>query len=331
MSAAGAASGAETVDAISVIFTSRDDPWLFRALDSMRAISPAGLDVETVVVLHASPAGYTERVLAAAADFGRAISVCALDRKPSTIAEARNCGAHAARHETLWFLDSDCVIAPDALDSLIGRPNRIANGRIVFEPNGSGFSRQNCLLRTIGYRGLRGRLPYMPNLLVSRKLFTQIGGFRPDLSCGEDFELGDRLVRAGHVPEFLPGLSVTHLDDQHRAKTIKNWYRNGRGGGLRSLLAPSSERQARRPLFLLVPEEWLRHGPGYATVSLLGTLVLSCGYHTGRIWARCTGRAPAAVPPAHGAAPAWVWRAGDPLPTAARQHRAPVPALEDAQ
>jgi hypothetical protein len=332
MSGAGpAAAGGDTVDAISMIFTSRDDPWLFHALDSTRTVIPAGLEVETVVVLHASPRDYTERVLAAAAGFERAITVCALDRQPSTIAEARNCGAGAARHETLLFLDSDCVIAPDALSGLKGRPNRIANGPIVFEPSGSGFSRQNCLLRTIGYRGLRGRLPYMPNLLLSRELFAQIGGFRPDLSCGEDFELGDRLVRAGHVPEFLPGLSVTHLDDQRRSKTVKNWYRNGRGGGLRSLLAPPSERRVRRSLFLLVPEEWLRHGLGYAAVSLLGSVVLSCGYHTGRIWGRCTGRAPAAVPPADTAEPAWVWRAGGPVPAAAPRSRVPIPALGDAQ
>jgi hypothetical protein len=297
--------GQQTVTAVSMIFTSRDDPWLFRALDGARNVDAAGLELETVIVLHRSPRAYADLVLAAAAGFGRAITVCGLDRQASTIAEARNCGAVAARHGTLLFLDSDCVLAGDALRGLKGRPNGIGNGEVVFEPGVSAFSRHNCLLRTIGYRGLRGRLPYMPNLLIGRDLFFQTGGFRAELSCGEDFELGDRLVRSGHLPDFLPGLTVTHLDDQRRAKTVKNWYRNGRGGGLRSLLAPPAERRSRRPLFLLLPEEWLGHGAGYAAVSLLGSLVLSGGYHCGRIRARLTGCTPPAKPSPPAGSPGW--------------------------
>ncbi|QMU69782.1 glycosyltransferase family 2 protein [Streptacidiphilus sp. P02-A3a] len=289
---------------LSVVLTSRDDPWLFRALRAVQQTRPGGEPLETVVVLHRSRPDYTRRVLAAADAFGRPITVCALDDDP-TISGARNCGAGQAAHRTLLFLDSDCELAPDALRGLARWSGAVANGRVVFRPGGSAFSRNNCLLREIGYQGLRGRMPYMPNLLIDRDVFDRVGGFRPDLSCGEDFELGDRLVRAGAAPEYLPGLTVTHLDDQHWTKTLRNWFRNGRGGGTRRLLAPPAERRSRRPLFLVVPQEWSRHGPQYAAVSLLGSLVLALGYLAGRARPALRPVPPlAAYPPA----PAWVRR-----------------------
>lgn len=133
---------------------------------------------------------------------------------------ARNRGAEAASGEVLFFVDADCVAAPDALvrvraafaaspdlDALVGsyddapaHPSFLSQYRNLLHH----FTHQTAAESLSTFWGACGA--------VRARAFAAVGGFDETYTrpCIEDVELGYRLRRAGHAIRIDKKLRVKH-------------------------------------------------------------------------------------------------------------------------
>ena len=146
-------------------------------------------------------------------------------------AAARNVGARAASGEILAFIDSDCTASPAWLQELLpafSDAQTAAVGGLV-----DGLYRDTSIDRyesvmsslTLGNRERTGNSGddtfYLPscNLLVRRRSFHAVGGFRDEMHVGEDVDLTWRLRDRGWTIRYLPFGRIYHA---HRS-TIRSF------------------------------------------------------------------------------------------------------------
>lgn len=137
-------------------------------------------------------------------------------------AAARNAGAARARGDVLVFVDSDVVVAPDALNRIERRLAADPELAAVFgsyderpEAPGTVSRFRNLLHHHVHATSPGEASTFWAGLgAVRRAAFEAVGGFdaarypRPAI---EDVELGARLVAAGHRLELDPLVRGTHL------------------------------------------------------------------------------------------------------------------------
>lgn len=171
-------------------------------------------------------------------------------RNRSTIPEARQLGAEAARTEWLLFTDADVIFAPDYFtriephldwDCFYG--SKLSRGR--FHRYYRWFSYGQQLCHRLGIPAASGS-----NLAVRRRALLEVGGFDPELVCNEDSELAWRMKRAGYRVGFACDAPVYATD-----------HRRLERGMLRKTVHSLT-----RCLFLytdLAPSRWRRGDWGY--------------------------------------------------------------------
>jgi GT2 family glycosyltransferase len=132
---------------------------------------------------------------------------------------ARNRGAAIASGEWLVFIDADTTPAPDLIDRYFDPlpPPRVAllAGTIVDVPGSQRLSSRLTARRgQMSHRITLDRVgtPYAQtaNCAVRRAAFAAVGGFDERARCGEDADLGFRLLRAGWQLQERPGAVVEH-------------------------------------------------------------------------------------------------------------------------
>jgi GT2 family glycosyltransferase len=143
---------------------------------------------------------------------------------PSGPAVARNRGAGVARGDLLVFVDSDVVVAPDALSRMVEAFRADPHIAALFgaydeDPDDPGFHSQarNLAHSFIHQRSERDATTFWSGLGVIRtSVFLAVGGFderfiRPSV---EDIDLGYRVRAVGHR---------IVLDHTIRGKHLKRW------------------------------------------------------------------------------------------------------------
>ncbi len=129
---------------------------------------------------------------------------------------ARNLGWRAAQHTLIWFVDSDCVAEPDALDVLLP---------FMDDPKFGGASGSygtmtdhSLLSRLIHeeiverHRRMGRRVNFLAtfNVLYRRATLEKVGGFDERFLKGQDAELSFRVQAAGYALGFDIRSRVRH-------------------------------------------------------------------------------------------------------------------------
>lgn len=128
---------------------------------------------------------------------------------------ARNAGLRAVSSELVAFVDSDCVAAPDAIESLAAHfVDPLVVGvapRIVAKTPSPRVSLLDLGARP-GPVHPRGAVPYVPAAAVVFRRAALGDGYDERLRYGEDVDLVWRLVEAGWRIRYEPGVEVGHHD-----------------------------------------------------------------------------------------------------------------------
>ena len=206
---------------------------------------------------------------------------------------ARNLGWRATTSPVVAFVDDDVQVAggwrtalAEALDGV-----DVVCGRVAVPPSQQGVERPVAVTPDVPEQllapgsGLRG---VSANLAVRRTALEATGGFDEDLGpgtwsrAGEDLELLDRLLGAGHPCRYAPRVLAFHDQWRDRRQLLRLDFGYGVGAGARAVRAGSPYQAG-----LLREALWdngirtigkdLRHGYQYGVATALvrtaGTLV----------------------------------------------------------
>lgn len=147
---------------------------------------------------------------------------------------ARNAGAARAEAEWILFLDADITPPPDLLDTYFADPVDDTVGALAGEI--TALAGADTVAARYGaarnFLSQRAHLshPYLPravaaNLMVRRKAFEALQGFREDIRAAEDTDFCWRLQRAGWGLELRERAAVGH---RYRG-TVRELRRQWRG------------------------------------------------------------------------------------------------------
>jgi len=146
---------------------------------------------------------------------------------------ARNLGWQAADTELIWFIDSDCVAEPDALEKLLPH---------MSEPQvaGVGGSYNNLypdsLIATLiheeivaRHRAMEREVDFLAtfNVVYRRNVLDATGGFDESLKLAQDAELAYRIRACGHQLHFELTSRVGHHHPRHFWRYLKTQSRQG--------------------------------------------------------------------------------------------------------
>ena len=205
----------------------RDLIGLDRCLEALQKQSIPSEDFEVIVADNNSPEG--EATISALIN-GRARLVVVTEKGAGP---ARNGGVDAARGQVLAFTDSDCV--PDErwlAEGVAGlKPYDFVGGRVtVLVENLARMTPVEAFERVFAFdfktyitrKGFTGA----GNMFCSKRMFEQVGGFRPAVS--EDLEWSLRARGMGFRLGYAPRAIVGHPARQSWAELRAKWARVNR-------------------------------------------------------------------------------------------------------
>lgn len=130
---------------------------------------------------------------------------------------ARNLGWRIATSELIWFIDSDCVAEPGALERLLAH---FDDPKVGGASGSYGNMRPDSLLACLIHEEIVERHRTMPtrvnflatfNVLYRCSILEQIGGFDERFLKGQDAELSWRVLAAGFELAFELNSRVKHF------------------------------------------------------------------------------------------------------------------------
>ena len=185
----------------------------------LAAVRQAG-DAEVVFVDNGSTDGSYEFLLALHDE-----RVRVLRWEGRSIGGVRNFGARQATGDFIAFIDADCVIAPDYVESALealawtGAAATGCHVQIPAEPHWI-----EAAWHHTHFVGRDRFVHYLNsgNFFVTRSAFEAVGGFDEALPTGEDAELGQRMTDAGHRIYECRAVEAVHLGNP---KSVRQYYR----------------------------------------------------------------------------------------------------------
>jgi GT2 family glycosyltransferase len=155
------------------------------------------------------------------------------------VSEARNMGYEHANGEYIIFLDSDCIIPKQYMqtvdDFLQKTPLDLFGGPDAadasFTPLQKAISYSMTSVLTTG--GIRGKKTHMGkfhprsfNMGMRKEVFKAVNGYS-DLKCGEDVDLSIRIIKAGFKTGLIEDAFVYHKRRTNLKQFFKQVYRFG--------------------------------------------------------------------------------------------------------
>jgi glycosyltransferase involved in cell wall biosynthesis len=203
-------------------------------LDSVHEAMQRSPDSELILMDHGSTDGSYEWLVS---HYGPLAKV--VQRKGGTIASLRNQGARLASGDFLCFIDSDCTIRADYLESAADVFQRVdcdATGCRCEIPSAPHWVEETWYYLHRKETGTDGYVTFINsgNLVVKKKAFDQVGGFDDRLQTDEDADLVQRLWASGFKVYEAHRVSAVHHGNP---KSLVGFFRNElwRGTGMFSV------------------------------------------------------------------------------------------------
>lgn len=268
---------------VSVVVCTRDRPSdLRRCLASLLACGPRAAEI--IVVDNAPSTDATFDVV-------RAFPQVRYLREPCPgLSHARNAGARAASGEVVAYTDDDVEVRPDWIGSL-ARPfadpsvacvtgivvpaDLGSDAACIFEFDIGGFGREfsvrrfdaSFLRRTWWQSPDVWQIGAGANMAIRRSAFARVGLFDTRLGagasgCSEDSELWFRLLRAGLLCHYDPGVVVFHHHRADRGSLARQLRAYTRGHVVALFVQFGQDRQLRHLVraFAIMPWYYLKAG-----------------------------------------------------------------------
>jgi len=151
---------------------------------------------------------------------------------PGTVAEARQQGALASSGNILVFTDADVEFDADYFDRLqmLEEWDGVCGAKLSRDLYASDYQAMRRA-QSVTYRWLGIAAASGSNMVMTRRAFDAVGGFRTQLSCNEDTELFLRAGRRGFRMQFDQRLVVwardhRRLERGRRSKAVHSLVRN---------------------------------------------------------------------------------------------------------
>ncbi|MET9730131.1 glycosyltransferase family A protein [Streptomyces sp. NPDC006458] len=230
--------GDELISRTSVVIPVKDDPLIFRCLESIDE------RVEVVVVTNGSTPAFVRWV----ASFDR-FPLEILSLEEAGIGAAFNAGAEKASGDFVLLMDSDCVFTPGSIRAMAAGlgTGSFSRGRTVFSSH-NWATRMTARTREYTEDALRTRRPnaYSPPLLYRKDVIRHMGGYHFDtrLTWREDRDFELRRRAAGLPVAFVPEGTVIHKPLTIRADlaSVRNYGAGQHRGECLGILPESSAR-----------------------------------------------------------------------------------------
>lgn len=178
---------------ISFIIPTYNEETRIRAtIEAVIKSVPDNFDSEVIVVDHGSHDKTRDIV--------SAMSVLVLLHPRGTIASLRNLGVKYATGDILVFIDADVLLTVNwckrfrEVAPLLGSGKRVLTGSWVSVPVNANWIERNWFKPL--QKGSNTHIN-SGHLIISKKLFDEIGGFNEELETGEDFEISMRAKSHG--------------------------------------------------------------------------------------------------------------------------------------
>ncbi|MEM1164700.1 MAG: glycosyltransferase [Planctomycetota bacterium] len=212
---------------------------------------------------------------------GRFSSVMVLESDARGPGAARNVGWRASEADWVWFVDSDCIVEPDALEYLLAHES---DGRTGGVSGAYGIANPHSMVARLIHEEIAARHRRMAlapggevdflasfSVLYRREALERTGGFDVRYLKGQDAELAFRVQDAGYVLRFEPR-SIAH---HHHEERLLGYLRTQRRHGYwRVLLHGEHKGRAVRNSY----SDWTDHLQPPVALAAVGVLVLSLAW-----------------------------------------------------
>ncbi len=227
---AGCVVGATVVSAIrvSIIIPAFNEARMIgKCLDSLTRLDFPHDQFEVILVDN----GSEDATVQIAESFADRLHLTVLEKYAVKISALRNLGANSARGAILAFLDADCLPPATWLTDILALAQADGSGVVgahyVLPEDSTWVGRTWHVYQEAPKAGDVSHVP-AGDLVMRREDFLRVRGFDESIQTNEDYELCDRVRKAGMPVRAFPKIGVVHLGT---AQSLKVFYRKQRWHG----------------------------------------------------------------------------------------------------
>jgi len=222
--------GATVVNAIrvSIIIPAFNEARMIgKCLDSLTRLEFPRDQFEVILVDN----GSEDATVQIAESFADRLNMTILEKYAVKISALRNLGASSARGDILAFLDADCLPPATWLTDILALTPADGSGVVgahyVLPEDSTWVGRTWHVYQEAPKAGDVSHVP-AGDLVMRREDFLRVRGFDESIQTNEDYELCDRVRKAGMPVRAFPKIGVVHLGT---AQSLKIFYRKQRWHG----------------------------------------------------------------------------------------------------
>ena len=148
--------------------------------------------------------------------------------KRGSVSNARNFGVSKASHPIIAFIDADVIVTEkwahtfsDLFAALLEDKYTLTGYQYAIRDNRS-------WIEEYWFGNLKDRFLAGGNMIISKPLFEDIGGFDTHLKTGEDYDLCERAIAAGANYYEEPGFEAIHLG---YPRTVSHFFKREKWHG----------------------------------------------------------------------------------------------------